>query len=50
MLVRLALAPKLVEVEEDEAVDGAPIKQHSKITLQSSTDPMISTDGHLLQK
>ena len=51
--MRLAPAPRAVEVEEaeeDEVVDGAPINQRSKITLQSSTDPMISTDGHLQRK
>jgi peptidyl-prolyl cis-trans isomerase C len=38
--VRLALAPKAVEVEEDEVVAGASIKRRSKITLNSSTGPI----------
>jgi len=29
--MRLALAPKAVEVEEDEVVDGPSSKQHSAI-------------------
>jgi hypothetical protein len=32
--MRLALAPRVVKVVEDEVVDGAPIKRRSKITLQ----------------
>jgi hypothetical protein len=30
--MRLALAPKAVEAEEDKAVDGAPAKQSSDVT------------------
>jgi hypothetical protein len=48
--MRLAPAPREVEVEEDRVVDDAPIKRRSKITLQSSPDPMISTDGHVQRK
>jgi hypothetical protein len=48
--MRLAHAPRAVEMEEDKVVDGAPINQRSKITLQLSTDPMISTDEHVQRK
>jgi hypothetical protein len=32
--MRLALAPRVVKVVEDEVVGGDPIKRRSKITLQ----------------
>jgi len=34
MLMRLALAPKVAEVEEDEVVGGAPGKRHPDIIEQ----------------